>query len=128
MDTCTIETGLLRKKPCGSPAVAHCLNCEQALCSQHAVAQKNASGGNTGKFLCKECAAAWKEADKNVPPPAPKKVEPKPGAAPAHGAAPKPAAPAPAAAKPAEAKKEEAPPAKPAESSGMIEFTPTKKP
>jgi hypothetical protein len=110
METCTIETGLLRKKPCGSPAVAHCLNCEQALCSQHAVAQKNASGGNTGKFLCKECAAAWKEADKNVPPPAPKKVEAKPAAAP----------------KP-EPKKEEAPAPKPAESSS-IEFTPTKKP
>jgi hypothetical protein len=130
METCTIETGLLRKKPCGSAAVAHCLNCEQALCSQHAVAQKGDSGANTGKFLCKECAAAWKEQAKSIPAPAPKPVA-KP-AAPA-GAAPKPAAPAaaaakPAAAKPAEAKKEETPPAKPAESSGMIEFTPTKKP
>jgi hypothetical protein len=113
METCTIETGLLRKKPCGSPAVAHCLNCEQALCTQHAVAQKGETGGNSGKFLCKECAAAWKEQAKGIPAAAPK-------------AAAKPAAPAPA--KPAEAKKEEAPPAKPAESSGAIEFTPTKKP
>jgi hypothetical protein len=123
METCTIETGLLRKKPCGSPGVAHCLNCEQPLCSQHAVAQKSEAGSNTGKFLCKECAAAWKEQAKAIPAAPPKKVEAKPPAG-----APKPAAPAPAAAKPAEAKKEETPPAKPAESSGMIEFTPTKKP
>ena len=35
MDTCTVETGLLRKKPCGKPSVTHCANCEQALCKDH---------------------------------------------------------------------------------------------
>jgi len=122
MDTCTIETGLLKKKPCGHPAVAHCLNCEQALCSSHAVAQKSESGANTGKFLCKECAAAWKEQAKNVP------AAPKPSAAPKPAAKPPAQAHAPAAAAKPEPKKEAEPPAKPAESSGTIEFTPTKKP
>jgi hypothetical protein len=111
METCTIETGMLRKKPCGGAAVAHCLNCEQALCSQHAVAQKGETGSHTGKFLCKECEAAWKEQVKNIPAPPPKGA-----AAPKPAFAPKP-----------EPKKEEAPAPKPAES-GAIEFTPTKKP
>ena len=112
MDSCTIETGLLRKKPCGNPAVAHCLNCERSLCKDHAVAQKNEGGHHTGKFLCKECQAAWKDIEKNPPP----KAAP---------AAKKPADAAhPPAAKPPEPKKAE-PQAKPAES-GAIEFTPSK--
>ena len=121
MDTCAVETGLLRKKPCGGPAVAHCLNCERALCTQHAVAQKNEGGHHTGKFLCKECQAAWKEIEKNpAPKPAVKKPVEKPGAAPAAHAA------------PAAAKAAKAPEAKPAEakpadhSPGTIEFTPSK--
>jgi hypothetical protein len=68
METCTVETGLLKKKPCGSNAVTHCANCEQPLCKQHAVPQKPA-----GKFMCKECDAARRDFEKNTPP-APVKV------------------------------------------------------
>ena len=106
METCTIETGLLRKKPCGQPSVTHCVNCEQALCSQHAVAQHSEAGQKTGKFLCKECDAAWREQAKSVAkvaksaPPAKKPAEP------AKAAPPKPAPPkeAPAKEAPAEPK------------------------
>jgi len=62
METCTVETGLLKKKPCGSNAVTHCANCEQPLCKQHVVAQKPA-----GKFMCKECDAARRAFEKNTP-------------------------------------------------------------
>jgi|SRR5687768_3997110 predicted sulfurtransferase len=62
METCTVETGLLKKKPCGHNAVTHCGNCEQPLCKQHAVAQKAA-----GKFMCKECDAARRDYEKNTP-------------------------------------------------------------
>ena len=126
MDICQVETGLLKKKPCGQPGVTHCLNCEQALCSKHAVPQLKESGQKTGKFLCKECFAAQKEAAKIMPaspPPAPaaKKADAPPPV-------PKPVAPAPAAAKtatPAPAKPE---PKKPdMDDSGPLEFTPTKK-
>ena len=136
MDICQVETGLLKKKPCGQPGVTHCLNCEQALCAKHAVPQLKESGQKTGKFLCKECFAAQKEAAKFMPaspPPAAAKKADAPAAAPkpaaAAAAAAKPAAPAPAAAKPAAA------PAKPAEKpglsmddSGPLEFTPSKPP
>jgi hypothetical protein len=61
MDSCTIQTGLLRKKPCGHAAVARCLNCDQPLCVEHAVAQLSEAGHKTGKFMCKECDAAAKE-------------------------------------------------------------------
>ncbi|HVJ11611.1 MAG TPA: hypothetical protein VNC62_08580, partial [Burkholderiales bacterium] len=63
METCTVETGLLKKKPCGNNAVTHCANCEQPLCKQHAVPQKPA-----GKFMCKECDAARRDFEKNTPP------------------------------------------------------------
>ena len=63
METCTVETGLLKKKPCGSNAVTHCATCEQPLCKQHVVAQKPA-----GKFMCKECDAARRAFEKNTPP------------------------------------------------------------
>jgi hypothetical protein len=66
MNTCSIETGLLRKKPCGNAAVASCVNCEQQLCVEHAVAQLSEAGKRTGKFICKECAAAAKEYDKSM--------------------------------------------------------------
>ena len=101
MDTCTIETGLLRKHPCGETAVTHCANCEQALCAKHAVATM--SGGKK-TMLCPECAKAWKQQEKTMgavpsapaPAPAAKKPAEEPTAA-APKPAPKPA-PAPAAA------------------------------
>ncbi len=118
MDTCTIETGLLKKKPCGHPAATHCANCEQPLCAQHAIPELSAAGKKTGKFLCKECQAAGREIAKSEalhPSAAPKKP----------AGAPQPAAKAPAApgAKPAPAE------SKPAEKKddGGIDFTPTKK-
>jgi hypothetical protein len=76
METCTVETGLLKKKPCGHNAVTHCGNCEQPLCKQHAVAQKAA-----GKFMCKECDAARRDYEKNTPV-APVKTPAPPAAAP----------------------------------------------
>lgn len=63
---CAVEVGLLRKKPCGSPAVAQCSNCEQALCAQHALPELTATGKRSGKFLCKECDAALKEQAKSL--------------------------------------------------------------
>jgi hypothetical protein len=124
MDICQVETGLLKKKPCGQAGVTHCLNCEQALCSKHAVPLVNDAGHKTGKFECKECFAAQKEAAKIMPaspPPAAKKAD-------APAAAPKPAAPAPAAAKTAAAAPPKPEPKKPdMDNSGPLEFTPTKK-
>ena len=118
METCTVETGLLKKKPCGHNAVTHCANCEQALCKDHAVPQKSEAGRNSGKFMCKECTAAHKEIAKNPPPAMAKKPAEaaKPGAP---GAAP---AAAPGAAK--QAPKEEA---KTVDDGGALEFTPSKK-
>jgi hypothetical protein len=114
MDTCTVEIGLLKKKPCGHAAVTHCLNCEQALCAQHAVPELSEAGKKTGKFVCKECKAALREIAKNQPPTALKRpVEPAK------------AAPAPAKAAPAPAKEGAAAP-KPTDSGG-IDYTPTKK-
>ena len=114
MDTCAVETGLLRKKPCGHPAVAKCANCEMALCTSHGIPVLSATKHKTGKMMCAESAKATKASDKAAaaadygrPPPPIKK--PAPGAAPAAGAAapkpPQPAAtpkpPPPIAAKPA---------------------------
>jgi hypothetical protein len=112
METCTVETGLLKKKPCGANGVTHCANCEQPLCRQHAVAQKTA-----GKFMCKECDAARKEFEKN-PPPAPAVKKPAEPPKPAPGAAP-------AAAK--EASKEAPAAAKTVDHGDALEFTPSKK-
>jgi len=131
MDTCTIETGLLRKKPCGHAAVTRCLNCEQPLCVQHAVAQLSESGVKTGKSMCQECTSAAKQHAKTMAGVAraqeAKKMNAlaaetrtqmgqgvssapvKPGAAPAH------AAPAPAE------------PEKKPQDSAPLEFTPSKK-
>ncbi len=129
METCTIETGLLRKHPCGENAVTKCANCEQALCAKHAVATMSA-GKKT--MLCPECAKAWKQQEKTmgaVPstpapaPPAKKPAEAPKAAAPKPApAGPKPAA-APAAAKPAEKK-----PDPKIDETGPLEFTPSKKP
>jgi hypothetical protein len=66
MSTCTIETGLLRKKPCGHVAVARCLNCDQPLCVEHSVAQLSDTGHKTGKFMCHECDVAAKEHAKTM--------------------------------------------------------------
>jgi hypothetical protein len=112
MDTCTVETGLLKKKPCGHAAVTRCVNCEQALCSQHAVAQHTEAGAKSGKFMCKECNAARREFAKTAPPAAKKPVE---------AATAKPAAPA----KPVEPVKAAPAAPKPADD-GAIEFTPSK--
>jgi hypothetical protein len=106
METCTVETGLLKKKPCGSNAVTHCANCEQPLCKQHAVAQKPA-----GKFMCKECDAARRAFEKNTPA-TPVKVAPAPVSDPAKNPAAKEAPkPAPVAAK--------------VDDGGALEFTPS---
>ena len=88
-------------------------DCEQPLCSAHAVAQVTPAGKKTGKFMCKPHYAAWLQYEST-------KVEP---------AAPKAAAPAPAA-KPAAAKPAEAKPAEPPKKEnedGSIDFTPSKK-
>jgi len=128
MDTCAVETGLLSKKPCGQPAATRCANCEMALCSKHAVPQQVA-GRKTGKFMCKECDAARKAFEKNVPQSEPEK---KPAAPPAATPAPK-AAGAPAAtpgASAAAAKPKEAPKKQEAkhDDDAPLEFTPSKKP
>jgi hypothetical protein len=139
MDTCAVEVGLLKKKPCGQNGVAKCANCEMALCTKHAVPQLNSMKQRTGKFMCAECNRADKTVDTTTT-----KLPAKPaGGAPA-AEAPKPAAPAPRPAAPAP--KPAAPAAKPAtapaqaeatkpaeekfklEDTGPIEFTPTKKP
>jgi hypothetical protein len=129
MDICQVETGLLKKKPCGQPGVTHCLNCEQALCSKHAVPLLNEGGHKTGKFMCKECFAAQKEVAKMMPAtPSPAKKPDAPAAAAPQPAAPKPPAPAPAAAKTAAAAPGKPEPKKPdMDDSGPLEFTPSKK-
>jgi hypothetical protein len=134
METCTVEVGLLRKKPCGNPGLTHCANCEMPLCKDHAVAQVNSMNNKTGKFMCKECNAAHKEFEKSAAAAAPPKKE---GAAPAAPAA-KPAQPAakPAPATAAAAAKTAAPkpaapaaaPAKKPDDDAPLEFTPSKPP
>jgi len=123
METCTVETGLLKKKPCGHASVTHCANCEQPLCKQHAAAQPR-EPGKPAKFMCKECDAARKAFEKNVPQSLPEPKKPaeesaKPAAAPgAPAATAAPAKPAPQAA-PVEAKV--------VDDGGALEFTPSKK-
>ena len=125
METCTVETGLLKKKPCGNASVTRCANCEQPLCKQHAVTQPR-EPGKPLKFMCKECDAARKAFEKNVPQSVPEPKKPAEEAA-------KPAAPgAPAAAAATAAPAKQAPKAAPAEAKvvddgGALEFTPSKK-
>jgi hypothetical protein len=66
MDTCTVESGLFKKKTCGKAAVTRCVNCEQALCAQHAVPQLSAAGAKTGKFICHDCEVALREHKKTL--------------------------------------------------------------
>jgi hypothetical protein len=81
METCTVETGLLKKKPCGEASVTHCTNCEQPLCAKHAVPQPTDTGKKSGKFMCKDCSVAQREHDKAVAA-APHAEKPKPAVAP----------------------------------------------
>jgi len=132
MDTCAVETGLLKKKPCGHAAVTHCLNCEMALCAQHAVPELTATGKKSGKFLCKECQAAHvaqQKALKNAPPAVPPPAAKTPAAGAPKAATAPPAAPAAKPAAPPAGKPKE-PPAdeKSGANYGGIDFTPTKKP
>ena len=161
MEHCTVETGLLKKKPCGNAAVAKCANCERPLCSHHAIPQLNEQHHKTGAFLCKECDVAARDYDKRMRYAKEKAVQksiaagPKPVAKPPAAMAkepprehsgemaftsdtqappPKPVTVKPAAVKPvtvkpaavAPAPKKPAPP--PREDSGVIEYTPAKKP
>ena len=140
MDQCTVETGLLRKKPCGNAGVVKCANCERALCSQHAIPQMTEAGKKSGTFLCKECDAAARDYEKRMRYSKQQAVAksitggPKPAAKPAAKTVEPPRehsgeiaftagtnAPPP---KPPAAKK----PEPPREDSGMIEYTPAKKP
>lgn len=125
METCTIETGLLKKKPCAHPAVTHCSNCEQPLCIDHALPELSGAGKKTGKFMCKECMVATREHDKAIAALA-RKEPPKAPAAPA--AKPTGPAAAPAAAKPAAPGAAPAAPKKEEDSLGGIDFTPADKP
>jgi hypothetical protein len=141
MEQCTVESGLLRKKPCGNAAVANCANCERPLCSQHAVPQLSETGKKTGAFLCKECDQARRDYDKRsrsaaaaalmrggaAHPKAASKPEPREqrehsGEISFTSEAKAPAPPKPAAAP--MAKK----PEPPREDSGVIEYSPAKKP
>ena len=87
MDTCVVESGFLKKKVCGKPSVTRCVNCEAALCAEHAVPEMSEAGKRTGKFLCAECKAALKDHQKRLAgvekkaPPAEKKPAPAPAAA-----------------------------------------------
>lgn len=119
MTTCTIETGLFRKKPCGHVSVARCENCEQPLCAHHAIAQLSEAGSRTGKFLCQECAAAQKDQSKAMAGAA-RAQEEKKQAAIARGLMEK--ASAPAAAKPPHAARPA--PDAPAKAPDVLEFTP----
>lgn len=122
METCTVETGLLKKKPCGEASVTHCTNCEQPLCAKHALPQLTDTGKKSGKFMCKDCSVAQRDIEKNMASVARKEEAKKEAAtatkyakaplAPANKPA-APASPAPAAGKP----KEE-------DSLGGIDFTP----
>ena len=104
METCIVETGLLRKKPCGHAAITKCANCEAPLCAQHAVPQMSAAQKKTGAFMCKECDAAQKQYVKDQTKHEKEKRDAEMMKGFANAAAPKkPAAPAPAAAAPAPA-------------------------
>ena len=124
METCTEEVGLLKKKPCGKPMVAHCVTCEQPLCAAHAVAQVTPAGKKTGKFMCKAHYATWLQYEQTKVEPAPPKAATPPAAAGKPAQAPA-AAPKPAEAKPAQAKPAEPP--KKENDDGSIDFTPSKK-
>ena len=112
METCIVETGLLRKKPCGHAAITKCANCEAPLCAQHAIPQLSAAQKKTGAFMCKECDAARRQYDK-LQAAAPKTPQPKPQAA--------------APAKPPAAPAKAAPPAASQPTPDTIEYRPEPK-
>jgi hypothetical protein len=117
MDTCTVESGLFKKKPCGKVAVTRCANCEQALCATHAVAQLSETGKKSGKFVCHDCEVVLRENKKTLASVAKDKdLKDISGKLQMRKAAPAaaPAKPAPAADK------------KPGANDGAIEFTPDK--
>jgi hypothetical protein len=99
METCIVETGLFKKKVCARPAVTHCLNCEGALCAEHALPEVTETGKRSGKFVCQECKLALKEHEKSLASVARKAPEKR-----SEPAAPKPAAAAPAPTTPPEKK------------------------
>jgi RNase P subunit RPR2 len=141
MEHCTVETGLLRKKPCGNAAVATCANCERPLCSHHALAQLSDAGKKTGAFLCKECDDARRAYDKRAQSAAAAALARGPVARPKAASKPEPReqrehsgeiaftsdakAPPP---KPAAAAPQPKKPEPPREDSGVIEYSPGKKP
>ena len=129
MDTCAVETGLLKKHPCGQNAVAKCANCEMALCSKHAVAQLSPTKQRTGKFMCAECDKAQKAAEKGMAAAAAHHPAPVKPAAP--GAKPPAGAPAATPAAPGAAAKAGAAPAAPAKphdsADDPLELKPTNK-
>ena len=124
METCTVETGLLRKKPCGEASVTHCDNCEQPLCAKHAIAQITGTGRKSGKHLCKDCDAARREYEKRAGPEVPAAKPAKEPAAPAAKLAAAPVAPARQAAAPASPAPAASKP-KEEDSLGGIDFTPS---
>jgi hypothetical protein len=123
METCTVESGLLKKKACGQPAAGKCANCEQPLCSKHQVPQTS-GGRKTGGFLCPECARAWRESERRLGelPATPASALPPQQEKPA---AERPATPPPVARPAPAAQKQPQPP--PIEESGPLEFTPEPK-
>ena len=123
METCTVETGLLRKKPCGEASVTHCDNCEQPLCAKHAIAQVTATGRKSGKHLCKDCDAARRDYEKRVGPEVPAAKPVTEAGAPAANPASPPSAPAKKPAEPASAAPAASKP-KEEDSLGGIDFTP----
>ncbi|MGQ0546826.1 MAG: hypothetical protein ACT4P3_16065 [Betaproteobacteria bacterium] len=135
METCTVETGLLKKKPCGEASVTRCANCEQPLCAKHALPQLTAAGKKSGKFMCRDCSVAQREHEKAIKaaPPA-EKPKAAPAAAPKAPAAAAKPAPAAAPAQAAPVQKPAAPakaPPPPEEKSGPnyggIDYTPSEK-
>ena len=154
MEQCTVETGLLRKKPCGQAAVVKCANCERPLCTQHAIPQLNEQHHKTGAFLCKECDVAGRDYDKRMRYAKEREVAksiaagPKPAAKPAampkepprehsgeiaftagtNTPPQKPPAPRPVTIKPAAVAPAPKKPEPPREDSGVIEYSPGKKP
>lgn len=126
MDTCAVEVGLLKKKPCGQNSVAKCANCEMALCAKHAIRQTG------GKFMCAECDRANRTVDTTpmAKPAAAPAAKPAPAAAkPAAAPAAAPAAKAAPMAKAAPAAKAPEKPKEPPHDSAddPLEFNPTKK-
>lgn len=132
-EPCTVETGLLRKKPCGHASIAKCATCERPLCMQHAVPQLSAAQKKTGASMCKECDDARRQYEKEEAKHAKEKRETDMMKSFANPGAPKkPGAPAPAPAQghapgPAPAQPKAAPPAASEPIPDTIEYRPEPK-